>query len=124
MDKLEFTFDEELFGGLQRGDWCKAEEVESAIKDFLDDDVKKIRVDNGEEFDVCGDFFQVDIDTREMNHDDGISEYLVLGIKSVIKCKRPLDRLLFTSKSIYVAIEFGDKLAFEKHGNIARIGLR
>lgn len=125
MKKLTFVFDEDLFGAFQHGDWRKQDEIECAIKVFLsDDDIEEIRTDNGEGFDRCADFILVDFDNKNANHDDGLDEYLVLKIKDIASAKHPLDEYIFSSKPLYIAIEPGDTLVFEKHGNVAHIRLR
>ena len=124
MKKLTFVFDEELFGAFQRGDWRKQDEIEVAIKVFLsDDDIEEIRTDSGEGFDRCADFIMVDFDDKNANHDNGIDEYIVLKIRDIAR-KHPLDEHVFSSEPLYVVIEPGNTLAFEKHGNVAHIKVR
>ena len=123
MDKLEFTFDEELFGAFQRGDWRKQDEIETAIKDFLnDDDIEEIRAGDEYGFERCADFLQVCFNTRAANRDDKKDEFIVLKIQDRANTDEIPDSYFFSSEPIYITIEQGDKLVFEKHGNVAYIG--
>lgn len=122
MKKLIFVFDEELFGAFQHGDWIKQDEVETAIKDFLDDgDIEEIRASNGESFDRCADFLRVRFDTRCANRDDRNDEYLVLEIQDRANTDEIPDGWFFSSEPIRLAIEHGGKLVLEKHGSVAHV---
>ncbi|WP_019543906.1 hypothetical protein [Selenomonas bovis] len=111
MEKLNFTFNEELFGALRK-DWKKQVSVEDAIEYFLnDEDVEEIRVSNGKGFDRHDDF-QVLIDTRYANCDNKNDEYLILEIYDEISL-RP----------ILLPIKHDKKLVFKKRGSVVYVGL-
>lgn len=121
MDKLEFTFDEELFGAFQHGDWRKQDEIETAIKRFLRDiDIEEIRADNGMGYECCANT-KVSFDTRSANRDNRSDEFLILKIQDREDTNEIPDAWFFSSEPIYIPIKHGDKLVFEKHGNVARI---
>lgn len=120
MKKLTFVFDEDLFFAFKSGDWRKQDEVETAIEHFLNDmDVEEIRASNGEGFDRCADFIQVDFDTRYANRDNKNDEYLILKIKD---CKHKRVPDAFSSQQILLPIEHDETLVLKKRGSIAYVG--
>lgn len=122
MKKLTFVFDEDLFGAFQHGDWRKQDEIETAIKDFLDDyDIEEISAGDEYGFERCADFLQVCFNTLAANRDNGKGEFIVLKIQDRANTDEIPDAYFFSSEPIYITIEKGDKLVFEKHGNVARI---
>ena len=111
MEKLNFTFNEELFGALRK-DWKKQVSVEDAIEYFLnDDDVEEIRVSNGKGFDRHDDF-HVLIDTRYANCDNKNDEFLILEIYDEISLR-----------SILLPIKHDKKLVLKKRGSVVYVGL-
>lgn len=111
MEKLNFTFNEELFGALRK-DWRKQASVEDAIEYFLnDEDVEEIRASNGEGFYRRYDF-NVLIDTRYANFDNKNDEYLILEIYDEISL-RP----------ILLPIKHDKKLVLKKRGSVVYVGL-
>lgn len=123
MDKLEFTFDEELFGAFQRGDVKTMDAIETAIKDFLnDDDIEEIRAGDEYGFERCADFLQVCFNTRAANRDDKKDEFIVLKIQDRANTDEIPDAYFFSSEPIYITIERGDKLVLDKYGRVAHIG--
>lgn len=111
MEKLNFTFNEELFGALRK-DWRTLASVEDAIEYFLnDDDVEEIRVSNGKGFDRHGDF-QVLIDTRYANRDNKNDEYLILEIYDENSWR-----------SFFLPIKHDKKLVLKKRGSVVYVGL-
>lgn len=123
MKKITFVFDEDLFGAFQRGDWRKQDEVETAIEHFLSDvDIEEIRSD-GDGYECCANT-RASFDTRNANRDNGNDELLVLKIQDVEQTDKIPDAYLFSSNPIYIPIEHGDKLVFEKWGSVVRIRVR
>lgn len=122
MKKLSFTFDEDLFGAVQRGDWRKQDEVEIAIEHFLVD-VEEIRACNGEGFDRCADFIQVSFDARYANRYYKNDEHLILEIQDVASTNEIPDAYVFSSHRILLPIEHDDKLVLKKRGSVAYVEL-
>lgn len=121
MKKLTFVFDEDLFGTLQRGDWRKQDEVETAIEYFLnDEDVEEIRSD-GDGYERCA-ITKASFDTRNANRDNGNDEFLVLKIQDVEPTDKIPDAYLFSSNPIYITIEHDEKLVLKKRGSVAYVG--
>lgn len=102
MGKLNFTFNEEVFGALRK-DWKTLATVEDAIEHFLnDDDVEEIRVSNGKGF-----YRRDDFNVLLLFKD----EYLILEI---------YDDFLHP---ILLPIEHDKKLVIKKRGSVAYVEL-
>lgn len=90
MKKLSFTFDKELFGAFQHGDWKKEAEVEDEINDFLKK-IKTIYVGNGVNIASYTGIFFASFDTQ--HHDE---------------------RAKSSRRRFFIVIDPGNKLTFEE----------
>lgn len=116
MDKLSFTFDKELFGAFQHGDWRKQAEVEDEINDFLKG-IKTVYVDNGVNITSNTGRFFASFDTQHANDDaNGDPPYLILNVDEVLDTQNhDLDERTKSSRRRFlIVIDPGNKLTFKK----------
>ena len=114
MKKLSFTFDKELFGAFQHGDWKKEAEVEDEINDFLKK-IKTIYVGNGVNIASYTGIFFASFDTQHANDDaNGDPPYLMLNIDEVLDTQNHDERAKSSRRRFFIVIDPGNKLTFEE----------
>lgn len=114
MKKLSFTFDKELFGAFQRGDWRKQAEVEDEINDFLKG-TKTVYVGNGVNITSNMGRFFASFDTQHANDDaNGDPPYLMLNVDEVLDTQNHDERAKSSRRRFFIVIDHGNKLTFEE----------